>query len=399
MGKALGQPVYKLLGGMGRERVHAYASSIAWASDEVAVAQTSAALAQGFDLIKVKIGGAAGRGDRALPADPRDRSGRPCGSPPTPTGRSTVDDAVKVARALLELDYYWFEEPIVPEDLDGYRRLRASVPMRFTAGESEHTAVGARDLIAARAVGIVQPDVARSGGISETRNIAALADAFHVGYAPHVGASGAVCAAASLHLAAAMPNFVTFECMTFRNPLRERLTTVKVADPDALVDGTVAVPQGDGPRHRARLRRRGQVSRPVMSGGAAPRARADAGAGARAARTVPVPAVALRRLALPHRRHAGQDGELRGACQLRAAARRSGVLERVLEHVRASSTSSSTASCCSASASPSCSPAGLPWPKLDARDRDRAVRDERGGHGRDVEDDVRSRRGHRQLRA
>jgi L-alanine-DL-glutamate epimerase-like enolase superfamily enzyme len=92
----------------------------------------------------------------------------------------------------------------------------------------------------------VQPDVARSGGISETRNIAALAHAFHVGYAPHVGASGAVCAAASLHLAAAAPNFQTFECMTFRNPLRERLTKQKVADPDALVDSTVAVPQGDG---------------------------------------------------------------------------------------------------------------------------------------------------------
>ena len=117
---------------------------------------------------------------------------------------------------------------------------------RFAAGESEHTAFGARELIVSRAVGIVQPDVARSGGISETRDIAALARAFHVAYAPHVGASGAVCAAASLHLAAAAPNFVTFECMTFRNPLREKLTKHKVGDPDALVDSTVAVPQGPG---------------------------------------------------------------------------------------------------------------------------------------------------------
>ena len=92
----------------------------------------------------------------------------------------------------------------------------------------------------------MQPDVARSGGISETRNIAALAHAFHVGYAPHVGASGALCAAASLHLAAAMPNFVTFECMTFRNPLREDLVRPKVADPDALEAGTIAVPSGAG---------------------------------------------------------------------------------------------------------------------------------------------------------
>lgn len=245
MGKALDKPVYKLLAGSGRPRVHAYASSIAWASDDVAVGQLRTALAQGFDLVKVKIGGPA---DAAIArckllreiAGPRVRL---CADA---NWAFDVDDAVRVSRALLDLDYYWFEEPIVPEDLAGYRHLRAAVPIRFTAGESEHTAFGARDLIASRAIGIVQPDVARSGGISETRNIAALAAAFHVGYAPHVGASGAVCAAASLHLAAAMPNFVTFECMTFRNPLREKLTKTKVADPDALVDGTVAVPQGPG---------------------------------------------------------------------------------------------------------------------------------------------------------
>lgn len=245
MGKALGKPVHKLLGGMGRERVHAYASSIAWASDEVAVAQTKRALAQGFDLIKVKIGAPAQK------AIARCRLIRETVGPGVRLAADAnwafdYDDAVKVARALLDLDYHWFEEPLMPEDRAGLTMLRQAVPIRFTAGESEHTAFGARELIASRAVGLVQPDVARSGGITETRNIAALAQAFHVGYAPHVGASGAVCAAASLHLAAAAPNFVTFECMTFRNPLREQLTTQKVGDPDALIDSTTAVPQGPG---------------------------------------------------------------------------------------------------------------------------------------------------------
>ena len=245
MGKALGKPVFKLLGGMGRDRVHAYASSIAWADDAVAVAQTKAALAQGFDLIKVKIGGPA---EQAIARCRliRATAGAGVRLAADANWAFDYDDAVKVSRALLELDYFWFEEPLVPEDRDGLRRLRAAVPLRFAAGESEHTAHGARELVASRSVGIVQPDVARSGGISETRNIAALAQAFHVGYAPHVGASGAVCAAASLQLAAAAPNFVTFECMTFRNPLRERLTKRKVGDPDALVDSTVAVPQGPG---------------------------------------------------------------------------------------------------------------------------------------------------------
>jgi galactonate dehydratase len=245
MGKALAKPVYKLLGGIGRERVHAYASSIAWASDEVALAQTRQALAQGFDLIKVKIGGPA---DAALARCRliRDSVGPGVRLAADANWAFDYDDAVKVARGLLDLDYFWFEEPLVPEDRRGLQRLRAAVPLRLAAGESEHTAFGARELIQDRSVGIVQPDVARSGGITETRNIAALAQAFHVGYAPHVGASGAVCAAASLHLAAAQPNLVTFECMTFRNPLRERLTRQKVGDPETLIDSTLAVPQGPG---------------------------------------------------------------------------------------------------------------------------------------------------------
>ena len=249
MGKAVGKPVYKLLGGVGRDRVHAYASSIAWAADDVAVAQTRAAIAQGFKLIKVKIGAPV---ENALARcrlvrDTVDKSGK--GGVKLAADANWIfdyDDAVTLARGMLDLDYWWLEEPIVPEDIEGYKKLRAAVPIRLTAGESEHTAFGARELIASRAVGIIQPDVARSGGITETRRIAELAHAFHVGYAPHVGASGAVCAAASLHLAAAMPNFVTFECMVFKNPLREALTTQKVGDPDALIDGTVAVPQGPG---------------------------------------------------------------------------------------------------------------------------------------------------------
>jgi galactonate dehydratase len=245
MGKALGKPVSKLLGGMGRSRVHAYASSIAWASDEVAVDQTKKALKQGFDLIKVKIGGPADAAIRRCRLI-RETAPAKVRLAADANWAFDYDDAVKVARALADLDYYWFEEPIVPEDLDGYRRLRAQVPIRFAAGESEHTAAGAAPLISSRAIGLIQPDVARSGGITETRNIAGLAAACHVGYAPHVGASGAVCAAASLHLAAAMPNFVTFECMVFKNPLRERLTKTPVGDPDTLVDSTAEVPAGPG---------------------------------------------------------------------------------------------------------------------------------------------------------
>ena len=157
-----------------------------------------------------------------------------------------LDEAVKVGDAMAALDYWWFEEPIVPENVAGYAALRAKTKVRLAAGESDFTAWHARELIERQAVGVIQPDVARAGGISETRRIADLAHAFHVAYAPHVGWSGAVCVAASLQLAAAAPNFLTYECMAFANPLREQLTTVPVGDSHHLVDGQAEVPQGPG---------------------------------------------------------------------------------------------------------------------------------------------------------
>ncbi len=245
MGKALGQPIHRLLGHMGRERVTAYASSIAWVADDQAVQQIEHALARGFRQIKVKLG-APVEAALARAAMVREVAGDEIRLMADANWVFDLDDAARVARGLYDLDYFWFEEPIVPEDLRGYELLRQRVPIRLAAGESEHTAAGAAPLIASRSIGVVQPDVARSGGITETRKIAHLAHANHVAYAPHVGASGAICAAASLHLAAAMPNFLTFECMVFPNPLKDELTTLIPGDPDQVVDGGVAVPSGPG---------------------------------------------------------------------------------------------------------------------------------------------------------
>lgn len=95
-------------------------------------------------------------------------------------------------------------------------------------------------------LGLIQPDVARAGGITETWRIAELAAAFDTAYAPHVGWSGAICAAASLHLAAAAEAFRTFECMVYDNPLRQSLTTDAPWEKTRLVDGALIVPQGPG---------------------------------------------------------------------------------------------------------------------------------------------------------
>jgi D-galactarolactone cycloisomerase len=245
VGKALGAPVHRLLGGEGRTHLDCYASSVNWADAARMEAEARAALAMGFRAMKVKLGAPA---DTAIERARRVRE--VCG-PDIRLGADAnwawdLDDAVRVGRALAELDYWFLEEPIAPEDLAGYAHLRRTVPIRLAAGESDYTVHHAAELLRDRLVGLIQPDVARAGGISGTRDIATLAHGFHVGYAPHVGWSGAVCVAASLQLGAAMPAFASFECMVPANPLRQSLTTVEVGAAGSLVDGRVVVPDGPG---------------------------------------------------------------------------------------------------------------------------------------------------------
>ena len=245
MGKVAGLPVHRLLGGAGRRQILAYASSINWGDDARAEAETRDCLARGFRAIKVKIGQTP-RAAIARAELIRKIAGPEVRLSVDANWAFDLDEATQVGDALAALDYWWFEEPIVPEDIDGYRRLRERTKVRLAAGESDFVATQARDLIATRSVGVIQPDVARAGGITETRRIADLADAFHVAYAPHVGWSGAICAAASVQLAAAQPNFLVYECMIFANPLREDLLARRVGSFQDLVDGHATVPDGPG---------------------------------------------------------------------------------------------------------------------------------------------------------
>jgi galactonate dehydratase len=244
-GKAAGVPVSKLLGGMGRTEIDAYASSINWLDDAAVEAEIARALATGFRQIKVKIG-------MPVPAAierirlARRLAGDAIGLSVDANWAYDVDDAIRVGRVLADLDYIWFEEPIRPEDRRGYRMLREKLPIRLAAGESDFSVVDTAELIEDRSLGLVQPDVARAGGISETWRIAELAQAFNVAYAPHVGWSGAVCVAASLQLAAAAENCLTFECMVYDNPLRQALLKAPVGDPATMTNGRLAIPNGPG---------------------------------------------------------------------------------------------------------------------------------------------------------
>jgi L-alanine-DL-glutamate epimerase-like enolase superfamily enzyme len=245
-GQAAGQPIWRLLGGAGRRSIDAYASSINWADDARVEAEVASARAKGFRQIKVKIG-------RPLPrAMARVKQVRRLVGDEVLLGVDTnwaydADDALALGKAMCDQGYWFFEEPLPPGDHAGYRRLAQHLPIRLAAGESDFTASDSADLVRDHVLGLIQPDVARSGGITETWRIADHAAIHGVRYAPHVGWSGGICSAASVHLAAAAENFLTFECMVFDNPLRQALTVPVSGDVGGLrADGTLAVPDAPG---------------------------------------------------------------------------------------------------------------------------------------------------------
>lgn len=244
-GKRAGQPVHKLLGGMGRTEVAAYASSINWLDDATVEAEVAAAVKAGFREIKVKLGHPL-KDAIARAKLVRKLAGDDVALYVDANWAYDVDDAMIVGRALADLGYGFFEEPIAPHDREGYRRLAQHLPIRLAAGESDYVASEALVMLQDRSLGLIQPDVTRSGGITETWRIAELAAAFNTAYAPHVGWSGAICVAASLQLAAAAESFRTFECMVYENPLRDAFTHPVVGEGSQLVAGKLAVPQGPG---------------------------------------------------------------------------------------------------------------------------------------------------------
>ena len=245
MGKALGQPVHRLLGGMGRERLACYGSAISWGAPETAERQIAECEKHGVRMIKLKLGNPLDEAIRWARAT-RERVGPGMALCADANSAYDLADAARLAAVLEELDFVWLEEPLQPEDIAGLSRLAAKTPLRLASGESEHVGLVARDLVASGAIGVFQPDCARAAGITETRRMVALAHAYGVAYAPHVGGGGAVSAAANLQLAVAAPNFLTYECMIFPSALRCDLAINPVAEASGLVDGEIVVPDGPG---------------------------------------------------------------------------------------------------------------------------------------------------------
>jgi L-alanine-DL-glutamate epimerase-like enolase superfamily enzyme len=194
MGKATGQPVYNLLGGRTRERIRAYASRLYPQEDlDRLTEEARRYVAEGFTAVKMRFGygpkdGRAGmRKNRKLVQTVREAVGQDVEVMADAYMGWTPDYAIAMIRKLEEFDLAWVEEPVMPDDVAGYARIRASVRTPIAGGEHEFTRWGFKELIEKGAVDILQPDVNRVGGITEARKIWALASAHHMPVVPHSG--------------------------------------------------------------------------------------------------------------------------------------------------------------------------------------------------------------------
>jgi len=262
-GKLAGMPLWRLLGGY-RRRVPAYATGGFYAEGKGVpelADEMRAYCRHGFRAVKLKVGrnsGIEGSPLRAM-ADrgvcevslaedlARVRAVREAIGPDVrlmvdANGAWDVPTAVRMGRLLEELDVYWFEEPVWPDDLAGSAEVASKVAIPIAGYETcSYGTVSFRDYIAARAVHFVQPDVAWAGGLTETLKIAHLAQAANLPLAPHIHGS-AVGVAAAAHLLGAVRNGSMAEMVFPAHPLMGDL----VREP-LVVDGTGEIDLGERP--------------------------------------------------------------------------------------------------------------------------------------------------------
>jgi L-alanine-DL-glutamate epimerase-like enolase superfamily enzyme len=242
LGKALGQPVWRLLGGRLRERIPAYASG-GWAPVGGVGKQLRQYVERGHRAVKMRVGlqDASVDDSAARVREARETLGPGVGLMVDAHGTWSVREAQRFARKVADCDLGWLEEPVSPDNVAGQAEVRAATDIPIAAGETEQTRFAFRDLIEARAVDVLQPDVAIAGGITETLRICALAATHGLTVAPHLW-GGAVLFASGLHLAVATPCVTTLEFSRGENPLLNDL----VEEPFHLVDGYVLAPDRPG---------------------------------------------------------------------------------------------------------------------------------------------------------
>ena len=239
-GKSLGVPVWRLLGGRTNPRIWCYASSLRLRSIDILRDEIDKHKANGFNAMKFKIGKdpMSWRDEVKIVEQIRAHAGDKITlmSDVNCNYSKDLKTALEVGKALEALGVYWYEEPLAPDDVDGYAFLKDKLNIRIATGEADFNKYSFARFFKRDAIDIVQHDAARSAGITESRKIADMADAFRVAYAPHNGSSSNIIMTVSLHLATYAPNFLIYEYMqsdwnkTQRNPLRWDLCQMPIKE-------------------------------------------------------------------------------------------------------------------------------------------------------------------------
>jgi galactonate dehydratase len=231
-GKALGTPVWNLLGGKVRDRVRAYAHA---STPELA----RSLVAQGYTAFKTGHVGRALHKVAAL----RESLGPDIdlmvdlhGPPWLP-----LKDAIIIGREMEQYKLLFLEEPVAPEDVDGLRRVSEAVAIPIAAGERRALTWGLKPLIDQRTVDVIQPDMGRTG-ITQMMKMAHTAEANFITVAPHAGSLGPVAEFAAVHVLAAITNALILERFANEWPGRDDVITSRLA----MENGYVVVPDAPG---------------------------------------------------------------------------------------------------------------------------------------------------------
>jgi len=210
-GKALGLPVYMLLGGKYRDTLRCYCSSVPGADVAQRLESVVRLKEAGFDAIKFHTFGKGKTADlEALYAIRNTYDASQMDVMLDAHGKYTHSEAYTVGRALGDLDALFFETPITFEDMVGHRKLADAIDTAVAVGEPLRTIYTFKDWISSGAVEVVQPDIGRNG-ITEMMRIGHLAEAHHLTFAPHLSTHQAIGHAASIHVSAALSNFLIYE--------------------------------------------------------------------------------------------------------------------------------------------------------------------------------------------
>ncbi len=236
LGKAAGLPVYKMLGAA-HDRMPVYSMCGWYYEDDRDLTIYKKAiedrLAEGFRAIKVKTGRGSFEEDMERLRTARKTAG--------PDVRIMVDanqgldrnEALRRGRAYQDEGCYWYEEPMPPQEKDGYAELADKLDIRIATGENEYTKYEFLELLKRGGADILQPDNRRAGGVSEWMEIAAMADGFGVDIASHGGGP------ANLHMLLAMPNAIYMETGSLKGQSQ-------YVEALRMQDSTVLAPQSPG---------------------------------------------------------------------------------------------------------------------------------------------------------